>query len=90
MQETPVWTLVQEDATCQGAPNAMSHNYGTCAPESRAQSPGGLEPVLCKKRSRHPEMPLPATREQPLLPAARETQLAAVTTQSSQKVSKYS
>ena len=39
MQETPVWTLVQKDPTCQGAPNTMSHNYGACAPESTAPKP---------------------------------------------------
>ena len=59
------------------------------APEPQPPAPGRLEPELCYQRSHHSEKPSPATREQPLLPATRETRLAAMKTQSSQKISKY-
>ena len=48
MQETQVWSLVQEELTCQGKTKPLRHNYWACA----------LEPVLHNKRSQHNEKPL--------------------------------
>ena len=46
MQETQVWSLVQEGSTCDGEANPVCHSYWACA----------LEPAscnYCNKRSQH-------------------------------------
>ena len=47
LQETRVWSLIQEDPTCHGATKPISHNYWACA----------LEPMLHNKRSYRNEKP---------------------------------
>ena len=57
MQESQVWSLIQEDPTCCGANKFMHHNYW--AHMSQLLKPERLEPVLhnnrslCKEKSAH-------------------------------------
>ena len=87
MQETEVWSLVQEDPTSMGATKAMCHNYWVCAPEAgssnwaqelQALKPAALKPVLHGKRSHRHSEPTPHT-------TARQMHAEAARTQRSQK-----
>ena len=53
MQGTWVWSLIQENPTCFGAPGRICHSYGTWA----------LEPVLSRKRSYCNEKPVHPSEE---------------------------
>ena len=64
VQRSWVWSLVQEDATCHGAPKPLYHNRWSLH---------ALEPVLCSKRSRRNEKHRHCNGEQPLLTATRES-----------------
>ena len=55
MQETPVWSLVQEDPTCQGTNNPVHHNYWSQA----------LEPLSCNSWSLCTWRPCSTTWEKP-------------------------
>ena len=44
MQETWVWSLVQEDSTCHGATMPVSHSYWPCAPRPRSHNYWSLSP----------------------------------------------
>ena len=62
MQETRVWSLVQEDPTCHRATKLMSHNYWTCAldPASRnywAHVPQLLKPSCPRSSAPQQEKP---------------------------------
>ena len=87
MQVTEVQALVRRDTTCRGAAKPLRHNYWACTLEPMSHNywaharqllkPARLEPVFCSKR-RH-------RNEKPLLTATRESPLAAMKTQCSQK-----
>jgi len=60
MQETQVWSLIQEYPTCHRATKPMCHDCWACAPgfwNHNYWCPSTLEPVLCNKRSHHNEKP---------------------------------
>ena len=61
MQETQVWSLIQEVSTCCEATKPMCHNYQDRALEPRTcnyWSPHILEATLSIKRSHHTEKPM--------------------------------
>jgi len=60
MQETWVWSLIQEDPTCHRATKPVHCKYWACALEPRNYnhwSPWALKPMLHDKRSHHNEKP---------------------------------
>ena len=60
MQETQVWSMIQEDPTCCRAAKPVYHNYWACALEPRNcnhWSPNILELVFCNNRSHRNEKP---------------------------------
>ena len=87
MQETQVWSLIQEDPTCQGATVCAPHYYWACALEagSTHRAPPRLPRTTCprsqlwSKRRAHSEKPHPAARAQPQ-PLAREEACTATKT----------
>ena len=48
MQETQVWSLIQEDHTCLGWTKPMHHNYWTCAQEPGSWTYRALQLQLLK------------------------------------------
>ena len=83
MQETWVWSLVQEDSTCRGATKPMHQNCsGLCSgahvPQLRSPRPRACAPNYCS------EKPCTTPREQPLIAAARESPHPATKTWNSQ------
>ena len=69
-QGTWVWFPVQEDTTCCGATEPLSHNYW--ARGLRLLKPTCLDPVLRNQRSRCNEKRVPHNKEWPPLAATRE------------------
>ena len=72
-QGTQVWALVREDPACYGVTKPTRHSYRS----QRAQS-------TFRNKTLH-EKPSAAARQQPLLPATRESPRVAMKTQHSRK-----
>ena len=83
MQETQVWSLIQEDPTCCGATESL--RYNNCAPEPRSPTTEpttepsgcdywGLENALRNSDTRETTArgPCSAPGEQPPIPGSRE------------------
>ena len=76
MQETRVWSLIQEDPTCLEVTKPVHRNSRACALEPGTcsyWSPKALEPVLSSRRSHCGERPSHCREEWPLLSAATES-----------------
>ena len=61
MQETQVWSLIQEDPTRQGATKRVCHNHWACALEPLRHnywSLQSLELVLSNKKNHYGEKPV--------------------------------
>ena len=68
MQETRVWSPIQEDLTRHSSTNPVQHNYWACAPQPANRNTEStccdcwsshvLEPVPHNKRSHHHEKPM--------------------------------
>ena len=74
MQETEVWSLVWEDAMCQGATKPVRDSYWACALEPRRGNfwgPRALEPVLATREATAMRSLHTTTREKPTF--SRET-----------------
>ena len=75
IQETRVWSLVQEDAICREATKPICHNYWASAQGltfCNYCSPCSLEPRLHNKKSHFNEKPKHSKEEKSLLSATRE------------------
>ena len=74
MQETQVWSLIQEDPTCRGAAKPVHRKYWACALEPGScscWSPCGLEPVCHDKRSHCHEKPVNCNERVALITTAQ-------------------
>ena len=95
MQGTQVRALVREDLTCRRATKPVRHNYWAYVLEPVSHNYWAhvpqllkvthLEPMFRNKRSHCNEKPAHLNKEQPPLPATRESPYAATKTQRSQK-----
>ena len=85
MQETQVWSLIQEDPTCRGTTKPvaqlLSPSSGACQPQLLKSL--HLETVPHSKRSHHSEKH--CREEEPLLTAPKESPCKSVTIQHCQK-----
>ena len=75
MQETPVWSLVQEDPTNHGTTKSVHANHWACAIENGSQncwSPLPLGPFSATWAATAMRSPRMSTRELPVLVTTRE------------------
>ena len=83
MQQTWVWSLIQEDSTClRTSKPTHAHNW-TCVPQLLKST--CLEPALCNKRCCHGKQPSYPDEEYLQLAITRESPCTAMKTQHGQK-----